>query len=114
MELITETGGEATQQDPNAAVGTMNMIEIQFGSIGVVQPHPSTIERSANVFGIQFGTIGTIAGGFAGSGTSNSAQERYYRSINSMSYLPLRSQPPITFSDANFSINILTKTTRLW
>lgn len=53
------------------------------------------------MFDIQFGTVGTIAGGDA----SSSAKKRHYNSINSVSYLPPRSQPLITFSDTDFSIN---------
>jgi len=38
---------------------------------------------------------------------SSSSRKRHFRNINSVAYLPPRSQPPITFSDANFSVNDL-------
>jgi len=81
------------------------MVEIQFGLVGVGQPRPSTIEMSIDEFDIQFSMIDTIAGGFVGGGASSSARKRHYRSIYSVSYLPQRSQPPITFSNADFSNN---------
>jgi len=54
---------------------------------------------------IQFDIVGTIIGGFTSGDTSSSTRKRHYRSINLVNYLPLCSQPPITFSDVDFFIN---------
>jgi len=86
-------------------IGSINMVEIQFGYVGNPHPHPSTLKRSSVEPPIQFGTVETIAGDFTGGGSSSSSRKRHYRNINLVSYLPPRSQPTITFSDSDFSIN---------
>jgi len=87
--------------------GSINMVDIQFRSVGNLHPHPSTLRKTSFEPPIHFGTVGTIAGSFAGWGSTSSSRKRHYRNINSVSYLPPRSQPTITFSDSNFSINDL-------
>jgi len=39
-----EVGNGGTQQDHNAAVGSVNMVEIQFGSVGICQTHPAPLK----------------------------------------------------------------------
>jgi len=67
------------QQDPNAAAGSVNMVERRVE------------------------TVDTIAGGFASGGSLSSSRKRHYRSVNYVQYFPPRSQPPITLSDEDFS-----------
>ena len=61
-------------------------------------PPPNSARLSVRSMGIR-----TIAGGFAGGGSTNSSRKRYLRSVNSVDYFPPRTQPPITFSDEDFS-----------
>jgi len=46
--------------------GSVNIVEIQFRSVGIPHPHPITIEGISIEPPIQFGTVGMIAGGFEG------------------------------------------------
>jgi len=87
------------------ATGSINMGEIQFRFVGNPHPHPSTVRKIGIEPLIHCGTVGTIAGGFAEGGSPSSFLKRHYRNINSISYLPPRSQPTITLSDSDFSIN---------
>jgi len=104
-EPRVEVAGGTVQQGPNVATGSVNTVEIQFGSVGVNQHHPCTRKESGKECHIQFGIVATIAGGFIGGGASSSFRKRHYKSINSVAYLPPCSQPPITFFDADLSVN---------
>jgi len=55
--------------------------------------------------GVVSDMVSTIVSGFAGGGSSSSFRKRYLRRVNSVTHLPLQSQPSITFSDADFSVN---------
>jgi len=75
------------------------------------QPQPQTPteqeHEEPNNGDDHLGHIKTITEGFTGGGSSRSAQRKHLRSINSVSILPPRTFPPITFTDENFNIHDL-------
>jgi len=70
-----------------------------------VQAPPEQKPKETNNGDDHLGNIRTIARGFAGGGSSKSAQRRHLRNINSVNILPPRMLPPITFLNEDFSIH---------